>query len=69
MAIATATGEDVDDVEEYQPGRHRPKLWQVGDDILRTAEPGESIDGFEQHPSSGWFAKAYGIAVLRRVAE
>ena len=66
LAVATAFGQDVADVEEYQPGRHRPKLWQVGDDIVRTAKPEETVDGFEPHPAAEWFCHMYGIKILRR---
>lgn len=32
--IATITGQDIAAVTAYQPGQHRPALWQDGEDVF-----------------------------------
>lgn len=42
LIIADAIGIDSDDLESYQPGRHRPPLFTAGD-YFTAIKPGEKL--------------------------
>lgn len=61
-AIATAYGQDVNDIEYYQYGRWKPAIFQVGDKLIcftKTELPPKHEGQWSWSRSQEWFTKLY----------
>lgn len=74
-AIATAFGQDVADIDEYQPGRYSPPIFCVGDDFYcctKSSSPPKTkcrddISDWTWIPAKGidWFTRQYELTVWK----
>ena len=73
-AVATAFGQDVADIEQYQSTRWRPSIWTVGNDLVcvtTNAEPPKHKGQFqwewELARGMDWFTKKYNLYIWRAI--